>query len=183
MTPPERTRRRKKMDASSWILLLLTVLALAVAALRDPQLPWQGLLSTRRLLGSVWLELCLGFILAGLFDVLIPSATLIRWLGDERPWRGILIGWGAGLVIPGGPYLLFPMVANLFAKGAGAGPLIALVTAKTLMSPIRMLTYEAPLVGWPFTLARFIPGVFLPPVMAVIGQWLFRWLSAWGARP
>ena len=76
-------------------------------------------------------------------------------------------------MIPGGPYLVFPVVANLFQKGAAPGPLISLLTAKTLVSPIRMLTYEAPLLGWPLTLARFIPGVLLPPVMGVIGQWLY----------
>jgi uncharacterized membrane protein YraQ (UPF0718 family) len=173
--------RRRKMDVSTWILLALTVLAFAVAAARDPALPWQGVRATSRLLRGVWVELALGFLLAGICDVLVPAATLTRWLGDERPLRGILIGWGAGLIIPGGPYLLFPMVANLFGKGVGAGPLIALVTAKTLMSPIRMLTYEAPLVGWPFTLARFVPGIFLPPVVALIGQWLFRWFSRTGA--
>jgi len=87
--------------------------------------------------------------------------------------RGILLGWAAGLLIPGGPYLVFPIIANLFQKGAAPGPVISLLTAKTLVSPIRMLTYEAPLLGWPLTLARFIPGVLLPPVMGVIGQWLY----------
>ena len=56
--------------------------------------------------------------------------------------------------MPGGPYLVFPVVANLFRSGAAPGPLIALLTAKTLVSPVRMLTYEAPLLGWPLTLAR-----------------------------
>lgn len=36
-----------------------------------------------------------------------------------------------------------------------------------------MLTYEAPLLGWPLTLARFIPGVLLPPFMGLVGQRLF----------
>ena len=90
---------------------------------------------------------------------------------------GIVVGWAAGLVIPGGPYLFFPVAANLFRSGAEPGPLIALLTAKTLVSPIRMLTYEAPLMGWPLTLARFIPGVLLPPVMGVLGQWLFTVLK------
>ncbi len=76
--------------------------------------------------------------------------------------------------MPGGPYLFFPVVANLFRNGAEAGPLIALLTAKTLVSPIRMLTYEAPLLGWPLTLARFIPAVLLPPVLGLLGQWLFN---------
>ena len=75
--------------------------------------------------------------------------------------------------MPGGPYLVFPVVANLFRSGAAPGPLIALLTAKTLVSPVRMLTYEAPLLGWPMTLARLIPGLFLPPALGWLGHWLF----------
>jgi len=52
------------------------------------------------LLRGVWIDLVLGFILAGLMDVLIPAPALSRWLGNERPGRGILVGWGAGLLIP-----------------------------------------------------------------------------------
>jgi uncharacterized membrane protein YraQ (UPF0718 family) len=115
--------------------------------------------------------------LAGLFDVLVPTSVLVTWLGAERAGRGILVGWGAGLAIPGGPYVLFPIMANLFGKGVAAGPLIALISAKTLVSPIRMLTYEAPLLGWPLTLARFLPGVLVPPLLGVVGQWLFDLLS------
>jgi len=173
--------KRKRMDLGLWILLGLTVAAVAVAFSRDRQLPLQGLSATGRMLRSVGLELALGFILAGLIDVLVPAPALVRWLGEERAGRGILVGWVVGLVMPGGPYVFFPVVANLFSKGAAAGPLIALITAKTLVSPIRMLTYEAPLVGWPLTLARFIPGVLMPPVLGLLGQWLFRLFGGRGA--
>jgi uncharacterized membrane protein YraQ (UPF0718 family) len=166
--------KRKRMDIGLWILLGLTLAAAIVAFSRDRNLPLQGLSATGRMLRAVGLELALGFLLAGLIDVLVPASTLVRWLGEERAGRGILVGWLAGLVMPGGPYVFFPIVANLFQKGAAAGPLIALITAKTLVSPIRMLTYEAPLVGWPLTLARFIPGVLLPPLLGLIGQWLFK---------
>jgi uncharacterized membrane protein YraQ (UPF0718 family) len=165
---------RKRVDASLWILLGLTVLAAGVAFARDRHLPLEGLAASGRLLRAVWIELALGFLLAGLLDVIIPAQALIRWLGDDRPARGILVGWLVGLAIPGGPYLLFPIVANLFAKGAAAGPLIALVSAKTLVSPIRMLTYEAPLLGWPLTLARMLPGMLVPPLLGAVGQWLFN---------
>jgi hypothetical protein len=37
----------------------------------------------------------------------------------------------------------------------------------------------APLLGWPLTLARFIPSVLLPPFMRLIGQWLFALLQGW----
>jgi hypothetical protein len=46
------------------------------------------------------------------------------------------------------------------------------------VSPIRMLTYEAPLLGWPMTLARFVPGVLAPPLLGLVGQWLFGRLAA-----
>ena len=84
------------------------------------------------------------------------------------------MGWLAGLVIPGGPYLLFPIAAKLWKSGAAPGVLIALITAKSLVSPIRMLTYEAPLLGWPLTLARCLPALFVPPIMGILGQWVFN---------
>jgi len=167
------TRKKRRLDATLIILLGFVVVALVVAFLRDAALPLRGLEASARLLRGVWIELALGFLLAGLIEVLIPQATLVRWLGGEHTGRGILIGWAAGLVLPGGPYVFFPVAANLFRHGAEAGPIIALLTAKTLVSPIRTLTYEAPLLGWPLTLARFIPAVLLPPVLGLLGQWLF----------
>ena len=171
------------MDASLWILLGLVIVGLAVAFTRDRALPLAGVRAGARLLGSVWIELALGFLLAGLIDVLIAPAQLVRWLGDGQGLRGIALGWVVGLVLPGGPYLLFPMVASLFVKGAAPGPLITLVAAKTLLSPVRMLTYEAPLLGWPLTLARLLPGLLVPPLLGVAGQFLYRVFSSVGASP
>lgn len=166
-------RKRRRMDPSLLILLAMVLIAEIIAFLWRPDMPLDALKGSARLLRGVWLDLLLGFIFAGLADVLIPQPVLSRWLGSERSAQAILVGWAAGLLIPGGPYLVFPILAGLFQKGAAPGPLITLITAKTLVSPIRMLTYEAPLLGWPLTLARFIPGVLLPPVMGVIGAWLF----------
>ena len=162
------------MDASTRILLGLVVAAVIVAVARDVGLPLQAVAASSRLLRGVWFDLALGFLLAGFIEVLIPPQVLTRWLGGERMGQGILIGWAAGLALPGGPYVFFPVAANLLKHGAAAGPLITLLTAKTLVSPIRMLTYEAPLLGWPLTLARCIPGLLLPPVLGLLGQWLFN---------
>lgn len=164
------------MDATRWILVGLLAAAALAALLRDPAVLARGVQGGVRLLGGVWLELALGFLLAGLLEALIPAPTLSRWLGEAGLGRGILIGWAAGLVLPGGPYVFFPVAAGLYRSGAAPGPLIALLTAKTLVSPIRTLTYEAPLLGWRLTLARFLPGVLAPPVMGLLGQWLYGWL-------
>ncbi len=131
----------RRVDPTPVILVSLVVLATVLGLARDSTLPLRGLMASVKLLRGVWLELLLGFVLAGLLEVLIPQPVLSRWLGAERLGQGIVVGWAAGLVIPGGPYLFFPIAANLFRSGAAPGPLIALLTAKTLVSPIRMLTY------------------------------------------
>jgi uncharacterized protein len=162
------------MDANTWILLALTVAALVVAYARRPSLAGDGLLAGARLLRSVAPELVLGFALAGLVDVLIPSATIVRWLGTESSARGILIGWVVGLLIPGGPYVFFPVAATLFRQGAAPAALLTLIAAKTLISPIRMVTYEAPVLGWPLTLARLIPALLVPPLVGWLGGVLYK---------
>jgi uncharacterized membrane protein YraQ (UPF0718 family) len=106
------------MDPSLLILLAMVLVAEIVAVLWRPALPLEGLKGSVRLLRGVWLDLLLGFIFAGLADVLIPQPVLLRWLGSERPTQAILVGWAAGLLLPGGPYLVFPILAGLFQKGA-----------------------------------------------------------------
>lgn len=170
------------MDVSTWILLGLTLLALGAAFARQPSLAGDGVRSGARLLLSVAPELLLGFVLAGLLDVLVPAATLQRWLGAETSARGIGIAWAFGLLLPGGPYVLFPMAAQLFRAGVAPAAIITLVTAKTLVSPIRMLTYEAPVLGWRMTLSRLLPAILLPPLVGFLGGALYRVLAAGSRR-
>ena len=161
------------MDASLIVLGVLVVAAIMIAARQDPALPLAGLSSALRLLGQVAPALALGFLLAGFIDVLVPPAKLVSWLGgDQNLGRAVLLGWGVGFVMPGGPYVLFPVAAKLYQHGVAPGAIIALITAQTLLSPIRMLTYEAPLLGWPMTCARLIPVLLLPPLVGFIGHWL-----------
>ncbi|HKT36447.1 MAG TPA: permease [Nitrospira sp.] len=157
------------------ILLIVAVAGVAAAiALTDPALLWVALSHSGKLLGNVWIELLLGFVLAGLIHVMIPEAVVLRWLGKQNLWYGVLAGWGLGLLIPGGPYVTFPIAANLLRQGAAPGPLIALISAKVLLSPVRVLSFEAPLLGWPMTAARLLPSLLLPPLLGLMGQWLFQ---------
>jgi uncharacterized membrane protein YraQ (UPF0718 family) len=167
-------RKRRRLDATFFILGGMVLIAVGIAAAKDPALPWQGIKASGQLFSSVWVELALGFILAGMIEVLVPDAVVAKWLGGDNLHTGILAGWGAGFIMPGGPYVFFPIAAKLFDSGAAPGALIAFITAKTLVSPVRMLTYEAPLLGWPLTLARFIPGLLVAPILGYIGQWLYE---------
>jgi uncharacterized membrane protein YraQ (UPF0718 family) len=174
MKPKE---KRRVMEASTWILLGLTLLALAFAFARAPSVAGAGMLAGGKLLRGVAPELLLGFVLAGLLEVLVPAAALQRWLGAETSARGILLAWALGLLLPGGPYVLFPMAAQLFRAGVAPAAVITLITAKTLVSPIRMLTYEAPVLGFAMTFARLLPAILLPPLVGCLGGWIYRSLE------
>lgn len=163
----------RSFDANFWLLLGGTALLAVGVAIKDSALLGTALHKSGQLFGAVWPEILLGFLVAGLIDVLVPQPVIVRWLGEQHLVSGILAGWALGMLLPGGPYLLFPLAATLMRQGAAPGPLIALLTAKVLLSPIRLVSYEAPLLGWPMTLARFLPSMLLPPVVAIVGQWFY----------
>jgi uncharacterized membrane protein YraQ (UPF0718 family) len=162
------------MDLSMMLLIIAVIAAAWAIALTDPALLWVALGHSGKLLGNVWIELLLGFVLAGLIQVMLPEAVVLRWLGKQNLWYGVLAGWGLGLLIPGGPYVTFPIAANLLRQGAAPGPLIALISAKVLLSPIRVFSFEAPLLGWPMTASRLLPSLCLPPLLGLLGQWLYQ---------
>jgi hypothetical protein len=116
-------------------------------------------------LNCCWDSSLRGFLKCSSLPLRSPHGWELSPPREEFSWGG----WLAGLVIPGGPYLLFPIAAKLWNTGAAPGVLIALITAKTLVSPIRLLTYEAPLMGWPLTLARCVPALFVPPIRGILG--------------
>jgi uncharacterized protein len=165
------------MDTGLWILIVLVAILAAIAYRKDPSLPAQGVRSAALMFRSVGVEILLGFLLTGLMAVLIPAATLKLWLGEGTSAKGILMAWAAGLLLPGGPYVFFPMAAGLLAKGVAPGALMTLLAAKTLASPLRALTYEAPVLGWPMTLARLIPGVLAAPLLGLAGVAVLRILG------
>lgn len=172
-----RQKGKKGVDSSIWVMGGLTLLMMILAYIKSPDLPVRGFQTTFALLQDVWLPLLLGFCLAGFFDVLVPREFLVKWMGEQSGWQGIVIGWLIGLAMPGGPYVVFPIAASLFNQGVGVGPLVTFITAKSLLSPTRLFSWEAPFLGWPFAAARAIPSLLLPPLVGIIGQRLFTFFN------
>ncbi len=161
------------MDTDVLVMGGLTILMVVWAFTRGKDLPLRGVQAGLGLLQEVWLPLLLGFMLAGLFEVLVSRELLVTWMGKESGVQGILLGWLVGLLMPGGPYVVFPLAASLLKEGIGVGPLLTFITAKSLLSPIRMFTWEVPFLGWAFVTARTVPSLLLPPIVGIIGQRLF----------
>ena len=161
------------MDADVLVMGGLTILMVVWALTRGQDLPLRGFQAGLTLLREVWLPLLFGFCLAGLFEIMVSRELLVKWMGEESGFQGMLLGWLVGLLIPGGPYVVFPVAASLLKEGMGVGPLLTFITAKSLLSPIRMFTWEVPFLGWAFVTARTVPSLLLPPIVGIVGQRLF----------
>lgn len=158
------------------IPLFLAGVALLLAGLAwrrgGPALALNGLLQGAYILLSVIPLLLAAFLIAGLIQTLVTRDVVTRWLGRRAGWRGIALACLAGALIPGGPYVYYPIAAALLQSGAGLGVLVAFISAKNLWS-ISRLPMEFALLGPRLTLIRVAATLLLPPLLGVLAESLF----------
>ncbi len=179
MAAPQRKRRFRLDSSLVFMLAILASMMIAALALHG----WSGLgegawegASTLVRIGPL---VVLGITMAGMIQVLVPPSLVSRWMGEESGFLGILIGIGAGIITPGGPYVSFPIAASLFKSGAGVGPMAAYLTAKNLFPLERTLVYEIPFMGTKFFIAKFIAsfalpllaGLLIPPLLRLVNRY------------
>ena len=161
------------MDATTLILAAVAAALLAVAFWRGRDLPLAGLLTAGR---SLWRNLpllLLGFVVAGLAQVLIPKDLITRWLGSGAGIKGILIGCVVGGLAPGAPYATFPLVAALYRGGASLGTVVGFVSAWGLWSVSR-LPVEMALIDPKPALVRYAVTFLMPPVAGLLAEVIAR---------
>ncbi|RLD00751.1 MAG: hypothetical protein DRI65_16165 [Chloroflexota bacterium] len=107
------------------------------------------------------LLIILAFIIAGFVTVLSPEDLVTAWIGPNSGWRGIISAEFLGALLPGGPYVVFPIIAILVQAGAGLGPAIALITSWSTQS-LLTISFELPFMGWRFTAIRWTTGLLIP---------------------
>jgi uncharacterized membrane protein YraQ (UPF0718 family) len=159
--------RRKSMDSTTLVLIGIAAGLLIVAFLRDVDLPMEGLRSAGQTLWRSLPILLLGFIIAGLVQVLIPKELVTEWLGNEAGLRGIIIGSLVGGLVPGSPYAVFPIVGGFYKSGAGIGAVVSFITAWSLWS-ITRLPVEMALIDPQVALIRYGITFFMPFLAGII---------------
>lgn len=149
-----------------------TSVALLVLRRRGVEGLREGLAISYRMLRTVGHLMLLGMVLAAMMQVLMPAQLISQWMGPQSGMQGIFIGMAVGIVMTGGPYMIVPIAASLFAAGAGAGPVAAFITAWSMIPLKRAILYELPLLGGRLTAARLIvclpfpllAGLLIPPL-------------------
>jgi uncharacterized protein len=149
------------MSTSTIILWIITLILLifswkkgADSIKRGTQLAW----STTKKNG---LLIILAFIIAGFVNILSPKDLVTAWIGPDSGWRGIIAAEFFGTLLPGGPYVVFPIIAVLVQAGAGLGPAISLITSWSTQS-LLTISFELPFMGWRFTAIRWTIGLLVP---------------------
>lgn len=162
------------MDASTLGLLALALILSGLAYLKSPDLPLVGLKTSWELFLFIIPRTAAALVIVGMIHVLLPEGLVGRWIGHGSGFRGILVGSLAGLVTPGGPIVMFPIVVSLYHSGAAVGPLVAYLTNWSLFGLQRILVWEYPLMGGRFVLIRVASGFLLPVIAGLAAQLLSR---------
>ena len=109
----------------------------------------------------------LAFIIVGFVNVLSPEDLITAWIGPDSGWKGILSAEFLGMLMPGGPYVVFPLIAILAQAGAGIAPVITLITSWSTQA-LLTISFELPFMGWRFTVIRWSAGLLVPLMTGLI---------------
>jgi|TARA_B100001971_G_C18181600_1_gene533071 uncharacterized membrane protein YraQ (UPF0718 family) len=165
------------MDLALIVLIVLVFSAIIVALWKGG---WPLLLSGFKQTGdtfkSMWIRILLGLTFGGLIQVLIPGPLVAELLGPASGFRGILIGSYAGIVMSGGPYVILPVIASVYAAGAGVGPVISLLTGG-MLGLQGLITYQIPFLGTKLALTRYVVVLFVPPIVGIVGAMVYQLLQ------
>ncbi|MHC4336538.1 MAG: permease [Planctomycetota bacterium] len=166
-------------DKRSSMMLIPTIIMGALAAVflfigyykgQDQHIA--GIRSALKMTLEILPLLIFALLVAGMVQVLLPQQLISKWIGAESGIRGIFIGTIAGALVPGGPYVSFPIAAGLLRAGAGVGTVVAFLMGWSLWAVAR-LPMEFGILGWKFTLIRLASTFFFPPIAGLIAHIFF----------
>lgn len=148
------------------------ILAVFGVIQQGPSIIAAGIMAGAKMVIEVIPLLAAAFILAGMIQVLISKEFINKWLGKDAGLKGIFLGAVAGALIPGGPYVFYPLAASFLLSGAEIGTVIAFVVAKNLWT-ISRLPMEIALIGPEITAVRYSITFVFPIIVGVLANLFF----------
>lgn len=175
--PPLPQGPRRGLDWSFWIVAGCSLAAAVAVWRRDGREVFVEVLTEDVVLFlEIVPKVVAGTLIGALIRLMVGRDTIVRWLGASSGWRGLLIATLAGILIPGGPFTVFPLAATFLAAGADAGAAVAFITGWLVLGLNRAVIWELPFFGPDFVVWRMVSSAWAP----VLAGWLARHL---GRRP
>lgn len=105
---------------------------------------------------------------------LLPPDQVAALFGREQGLAGVLTATLAGGLTPGGPMVAFALAATALKAGAAVGPVLAYVTAWSIVSLTRTLGHELAIMGSGFLIRRLALSAPVPVLAGLAGMVLER---------
>ncbi len=160
------------MTTATIMLWILTVVLAIFAWRRNDGSLKNGLTLGWQTLKRNLLLLLIGFTLVGFVNILSPTQLIQDLIGPESGFRGLLLAEVIGMLLPGGPYAVFPIIAILYSEGAGLAPAITIITSWATLALITV-PFELPFMGWRFSAIRWGLGLVVPFLAGAAAQFFF----------
>ena len=150
------------------LALIVIATGLAFAAWRrSPALLADGFTDARTQFIHLLPRLAIGVLGSGFLAHLMPKETILAWFGPNSGLLGTALASLAGALTPGGPVVGYAIGAAALKAGADLSQVMAYVTAWSLFTINRMISWEIPSMPVRIVLLRVL--VSLP----------FPFLAAW----
>jgi uncharacterized membrane protein YraQ (UPF0718 family) len=160
------------MTVATFILWAMALALLAYAWYRRDGSFRRGLRLSWTSLRRTTLILVLAFIIVGYVNTLAPQELVRSWMGPQSGLAGLLVGEAGGMLLPGGPYVIFPVISALYAAGAGLGPIVAMITSWAMLAFLSV-SFELPFLGWRFSAIRLSLSLPFPALVGLLAHVFF----------
>jgi uncharacterized membrane protein YraQ (UPF0718 family) len=161
-----------------WSLAILLALAIAGAFLtwrrQGIDGVWRILGENTQLLVLMLPKIALATLMGALVRRLLPRHLIVRWVGEGSGITGIVIATMAGMILPGGPFTIFPVAAAFLAAGADRGTVIAFISAFLLNGGVRTIIWELPFFGADVVGLRLIVAIWVPVALGLAARVIGR---------
>lgn len=164
------------MTGGQALLAVLALVALGLCLRRGPGTARRAVVESGQSLLRILPVFAVALPMAALLAELIPADAAVGWIGPDSGIGGILLASFAGGLLPGGPFVTFPLVLAFAKAGAGVPQMAALVTGWSVFALHRIISWEAPLLGWRFVALRLLAAFPLPVAAGLLADAAVRLL-------
>jgi len=156
------------------LIVYAIALVLAVAAyLKGEQRHILGITEATKTFLLVLPALIGAFLIAGYIRVLVPEDVVREWVGEESGFKGVLVGYLAGTLTFGGPFVSFPIAASLYHAGGSAKIVTTYITSWALWGG-GIIFYEFSILGPKLFTIRIAASILFPLLAGVIAAFLMK---------
>ena len=152
-------------------LVILAFGAFILLYLDSPERGIYAIQSTGKTFTGVILLIFAGTLLGAVIELVIPQDLIVNLLGEGSGIKGILIATALGGLTPGGPYVVYPILASLYSEGMGIAPIISFIFAWSCIA-LGRVPFELAFFDSQIIMRRILLGIPLPIIAGIFAEFI-----------